>query len=136
MRQWWGDTNVQLTNGGFFKYYPKDCKYIFDKFMKDIDHWQGYYIEKGVTVGPVNGEQNFVEESVKEKLELITFSDKWCTRWSQDSRINRKLSNLYFKYFHEPLMLGGDFNQRIKMIHFTYSLNKPHESQLFEHLYV
>ena len=135
MRQWWGDTDAQLINGGFFKYYPKDCKYIFDKFMNNIEYWQSYYIEKGVTVGPVNGEQNFVEESVKEKLELITFSDKWCTRWCQDSKVNKILSALYRKYFHEPMMLDCDFNQKIKMVHFTYSLNKPHESQMFKHLY-
>jgi len=135
MRQWWGDTTVQLTNGGFFKYYPKDCKYIFDKFMKNIDYWQGHYIEKGITVGPVNGEQNFVEESVKEKLDLVTFSDKWVTRWSQDTNVNRTLSDLYMKYFQEPLIFDGKFQDNIKMVHFTYSLNKPHESHLFKHLY-
>ena len=106
-----------------------------DKFMKDIDHWQSYYIEKGITVGPVNGEQNFVEESVKEKLELITFSDKWCTRWCQDPKINRELNDLYMKYFHEPLIIDDKFNERIKIVHFTYSLNKPHESQMFKDLY-
>ena len=123
MRQWWGDTGVQLINGGFFKYNPKDCKYIFDKFMKDIDHWQSYYIEKGVTIGPVNGEQNFVEESVKEKLELITFDDRWFTRWCQDPKINRELNDLYMEYFREPMVLDGDFQERIKLVHFTYSLN-------------
>ena len=45
MRQWWDNTDVQLINGGFFKYYPTDCKYIFDKFMKNIEYWQSYYIE-------------------------------------------------------------------------------------------
>ena len=139
MRQWWGDTKIQLINGGFFKYYPKDCKYIFDKFMSNVEHWQSHYIEKGVTVGPVNGEQNFVEESVKEKLELITFSDKWCTRWCQDPRINRRLDSLYLKYFHEPLILSyknnREFNDKVKMVHFTYSLNKPHESEMFKDLY-
>lgn len=135
MRQWWGDTTVQLTNGGFFKYYPKDCKYIFDKFMKNIDYWQGHYIEKGITVGPVNGEQNFVEESVKEKLDLVTFSDKWVTRWSQDTDVNKALNDLYLKYFQEPLIVDGKFQDNIKMVHFTYSLNKPHESHLFKHLY-
>ena len=135
MRQWWDNTDVQLINGGFFKYYPTDCKYIFDKFMSNIEYWQSHYIEKGVTVGPVNGEQNFVEESVKERLELITFSDKWCTRWTQNPEINKNLNNRYFKYFHEPMILGGEFNVRIKMVHFTYSLNKPHESKMFKHLY-
>ena len=141
MPGWWRDTKKEgySINGGFFKYYPKDCKYIYDKFMSDIGGWQQYYINNGVTNGPVNGEQNFVEESVKEKLELITFSDKWCTRWCQDPRINRRLDSLYLKYFHEPLILSyknnREFNDKVKMVHFTYSLNKPHESEMFKDLY-
>ena len=73
MPGWWRDTKKEgySINGGFFKYYPKDCKYIYDKFMKDIHGWQRHYIDNGVTRGPVNGEQYFVEDSVKEQLELI-----------------------------------------------------------------
>ena len=35
MPGWWRDTEKEgySINGGFFKYYPKDCKYIYDKFM-------------------------------------------------------------------------------------------------------
>ena len=29
----------------------------------------------------------------------------------------------------------GDFQEKIKIVHFTYSLNKPHESKMFKHLY-
>ena len=43
-KSWWRDTvRSDLSysvNGGFFKYYPKDCKYIYDKFMKDKFYWQ------------------------------------------------------------------------------------------------
>ena len=44
---WWRDStkNNYKINGGFFKYYPKECKYIYDKFMKDIEYWQQYYIK-------------------------------------------------------------------------------------------
>ena len=44
---WWRDTKKEgySLNGGFFKYYPTDCKYIYNKFMKDIDYWQNYYIK-------------------------------------------------------------------------------------------
>src|SRR6056300_1349892 len=32
----WGSDDVEkrfTINGGFYKYYPKDCRYIYDKFM-------------------------------------------------------------------------------------------------------
>ena len=45
---WWRDTENKRykINGGFFKYYPKDCKYIYDKFMQDPNLWQNFYIKK------------------------------------------------------------------------------------------
>ena len=57
MPGWWRDStkNNYKINGGFFKYYPKECKYIYDKFMKDVEYWQQYYIKNGTTSGPVNG---------------------------------------------------------------------------------
>ena len=60
MPGWWRedakDEVPYPMNGGFFKYYPKDCRYIYDEFMSNTDHWQQYYIKNGVTKGPVNGE--------------------------------------------------------------------------------
>ena len=46
---WWRDTSGKKhkINGGFFKYYPKDCKYIYDRFMQQPIYWQKYYISKG-----------------------------------------------------------------------------------------
>ena len=43
----WEQKEGYKINGGFFKYYPKDCKYIYDKFMSNVSYWQSYYIEKG-----------------------------------------------------------------------------------------
>ena len=42
MPGWWRDTKKSgyYINGGFFKYFPKDCLYIYDKFMEDIHYWQ------------------------------------------------------------------------------------------------
>ena len=86
MPGWWRDTKKEgyKINGGFFKYYPKDCKYIYEKFMSDVYGWQRHYIDNGTTNGPVNGEQYFVEDSVNERLELITLPDAWFTRWDRD----------------------------------------------------
>ena len=134
-KQWWENTEVQTINGGFFKYYPKDCKYIYEKFMKDIDFWQSYYIKNRMTVGPVNGEQNFVEAAVRERLKIVMFEEKWCVRWTKDTNANNYYQKLYRKYYKQNLFQGGSFNKDVKLIHFTYSLNKPHENELFKHLY-
>jgi len=134
MNSWWGHPPSHKLNGGFFKYFPTDCKYIYEKFMENISYWQQYYIVNRYTVGPVNGEQFFVEDSVKERLELITFPSSWATRWTQDSKTNEGISKRYNRYFNESLY-ENDFNRDIKLVHFTHSLNKPHESPMFAHLY-
>jgi len=138
MPGWWRDTKKEgyKINGGFFKYYPKDCKYIYDKFMSNISYWQSYYIEKGITAGPVNGEQYFVEDSVKEKLILKTIPDSWVTRWVSNDLIIDKTNeewqaNLTKKYKdltgNQYIYLGGEFHDDIKIVHFTHSINKPNE---------
>ena len=138
MPGWWRDTDKSgyVINGGFFKYYPRDCKYIFDKFMSDPHHWQHYYINNGTTKGPVNGEQYFVEDSVKEKLELVTLPEAWFTRWVTDESINYgksmlrwqvELTNKYNEITgNDYIYLGGEFHEDIKFVHFSHSLNKPH----------
>ena len=138
MPGWWRDTEKSgyVINGGFFKYYPKDCKYIFDKFMSDPHRWQHHYIDNGTTKGPVNGEQYFVEDSVKEKLELVTLPEAWFTRWVTDESIvygksmltwQVQLTNKYNEITgNDYIYLGGEFHEDIKFVHFTHSLNKPH----------
>ena len=139
MPGWWRDTKKSgyYINGGFFKYYPKDCRYIYDKFMDDIHYWQQYYIKNGTTKGPVNGEQYFIEDSVNEKLELITLPPEWFTRWVVDSDINYgknmtlwqiQITRKYRELTgNDYIYLGGEFHPDIKFVHFTHRQNKPHE---------
>ena len=138
MPGWWRDRrNGYKINGGFFKYYPQDCRYIYDKFMSDINKWQQFYIENGTTQGPVNGEQHFVEDSVKEGLELITLPDAWFTRWVVDEDINygKNMSKWNIEMVrryreltgNEYIYLGGEFHPDIKFVHFTHRMNRPHE---------
>ena len=82
MPGWWRDSNPKYTiNGGFFKYYPKECRYIYDEFMSNVNYWQEYYIKNGITAGPVNGEQYFVFDQVKKKLDIKLMPKSWFTRW-------------------------------------------------------
>ena len=144
MPGWWRDTskNEYKINGGFFKYYPKECKYIYDKFMSNINGWQRYYIDNGTTNGPVNGEQYFVEDSAKEKLEVVTLPDEWFTRWVTGTDIiyeqsmfkwNVQLARKYRELTgNEYIYLGGEFHPDIKFVHFTHRMNKPHEWEGFK----
>ena len=119
-KSWWRDTvRSDLSysvNGGFFKYYPKDCKYIYDKFMKDKFYWQNYYIKNGTTVGPVNGEQYFVEDTVKEKLKLKFLPETlFCKSVKNPSKDWWARMNTL--YPGDWLYLDGEYNKEIKIIH-------------------
>jgi hypothetical protein len=143
MPGWWRDTKKSgyYINGGFFKYYPKDCKYIYDKFMSDIHGWQRHYIDNGVTKGPVNGEQYFIEDSVKERLQLIILPNHWFTRWVVGEEIvNRSMTKwqvqITRKYQkltgNDYIFLGGEFHPDIKLVHFTHRNNKPQEWEYYD----
>lgn len=154
MPDWWNMGHKEkgyTLNGGFFKYYPKDCRYIFDRFMADPGYWQRFYIDNGTTSGPVNGEQYFVEEAVRQGLELVLLPKQWFTRWAtRDAVLNYENlwsirdESYYEKWlFHmemrwrdatglDGLYMGGEFHPEIKVVHFTHSMNKPHEWEDFE----
>ena len=78
----WKDTAKlgYSINGGFYKFYPQDTKYIYEKFVNDPEYWSTYYVKNETTCGPVNGEQYFVEDSVKEKLDLKLVPEDWVQR--------------------------------------------------------
>jgi hypothetical protein len=76
---WWNDSDFAdfAYNGGFQKFVPSECNYIFDEFISKPLYWQGYYIREGMTIGPVNGEQFFVVEQARKKLKVKTVPNSW-----------------------------------------------------------
>ena len=134
MPGWWRDSYAEYTlNGGFFKYYPKDCRYIYDEFMSNVDYWQQYYIENGTTKGPVNGEQYFVFDQVSKRLDLEILPAAWFTRWKSGyddtDTTNKKwqwnITKKYKEVSGNDYVWMGDWHPDIKFIHFTHSQNKP-----------
>lgn len=117
-KSWWKDTWNEKYSlcGGFQKYYPKDCKYIYDEFMKRASYWQRYYITRKITVGPVNGEQYFVEDQVNKKLKLKYLPEKWVTNMCS-KKDTRELAKINDKYPGEYVYLDG-FHEDIKIVHF------------------
>lgn len=118
-------------NGGFQKYYPQDVNYIYQKFMEDPIHWQSYYIKEGFTSGPVNGEQNFVEDSVNERLKLVKLPNAWFCRMDVIDGTHGTLSNLNARYKEATgnhyMFMGSDFHPDIKFVHFTNMANHPND---------
>ena len=137
MPGWWRDTNQEKykINGGFFKYYPKDCRYIYEEFMNNTDKWQQHYIENGTTNGPVNGEQYFVEDHVRQKLNLKLLPNSWFTRWmsSKNNGMSErqykdwqyKITKKYCDLTGNDYLFMGEFHSDIKFVHFTHMLNRP-----------
>ena len=139
MPGWWRDSYAKedyKINGGFFKYYPKDCRYIYDEFMANTEKWQRHYIDNGTTTGPVNGEQYFVEDQVRKKLKLTLLPDAWVTRWLAETRTELtdkayekwqyNLTKKYKKFTdNDFIFMGGEFHEDIKLVHFTHMINRP-----------
>ena len=117
-RSWWKDTWNEKYSlcGGFQKYYPSDCKYIYDEFMRDPEYWSQYYITRKITVGPVNGEQYFVEDQVNKKLHLSYLPDTWMSAMCNKND-KKELARLNTLYPDEYMYLDG-FNEKLKIIHF------------------
>jgi len=128
---WWQESDMPQykLQGGFQKYYPKDCRYIFDKFMTDPEYWMEYYIKNGTTIGPVNGEQYFIQDTVNERLKLKYLPETWLTRWESWAHHDLDwLANANYHYPGEYLYLG-EFNPDVRLLHFQGS-NKPHKATL------
>lgn len=138
---WWRRDDQYKINGGFFKYYPRDCHYIYDKFMKDPVYWQNYYIHNGTTTGPVNGEQYFVEDSINERLKLKLLPNAWFARMEARKEEFTKhtvtsLNRLYSEVTgNDYMFLGDEFHEDIKFVHFTNMNNHPKNWDKY-HLFV
>lgn len=118
-KSWWVDSDYlkSTLNGGFQKYYPEDCKYIYEEFAKNKEYWEEYYIKKGITIGPVNGEQFFIEHMVNKKLKLKYLPDNWVIKMDNNFTKNQ-LIKLNIDYNGEWAFLGDEFNSKIKIVHF------------------
>lgn len=130
-QRWWyeiADPRYKLQ-GGFQKYYPKDCRYIYDKFVSNPEYWMEYYIKNGTTIGPVNGEQYFVQDSVEERLKLKYLPATWTTTWEDFGELKEDfLVKCNIAYPGEYAYIDG-FNPEIRLVHYQEN-NTPHKDSL------
>lgn len=130
---WWNFNGTPFKmSGGFYKFWPNRTRHIYEKFMSDIPYYTNYYIKAGLTIGPVNGEFMFVQDSLYD-MDLKLMPDSWFTRWVSDDNIStQKIEDKYFEITGNKLYNGNDFHEDIKIVHFTRSTNKPHEWKDYE----
>lgn len=123
---WWNFNGTPYKmSGGFYKFWPKYNKNIWNTFVEDIPRWTSHYIKAGLTIGPVNGEFMYVQEQLQS--ELVLMPDAWFTRWVSDPGISTtKIEDKYLEITGNTLYDGYDFHSDVKVVHFTNSMNKPH----------
>lgn len=114
LKQWWTEGHC-LINGGFYKFWPQDTKYIYDEFMSKPKYWQQYFIANGTKSGPVAGEENFVCQLAQEKLKLKFPPEKWYCRMVR----NKKYQFLQEKKSSLPYIKADIYHPEIKLIHFN-----------------
>ena len=122
--RWWSShTDKCAINGGFQMFYQGQTKHLYDIFYQDPKYWQKHYIDIGHAVGPVNGEQNFVDEHVSLKRSWLP--QEWFAKYHETE--NSYIQSLWNERVcsEEPFYLGGEFDSRIKMVHYSGADNIP-----------
>jgi len=125
---WWNFNGTPFKmSGGSYKFWPSTTRHIYEKFISDIPYYTNYYIKAGLTIGPVNGEFMFVQDSLY-GMNVKLMPDAWFTRWISDPDIStQQIEDKYLDITGNVLYDGHDFHRDIKLVHFTRSTNKPHE---------
>lgn len=128
---WWRESSnpKYKLQGGFQKYYPKDCRYIYDKFVSNPEYWMEYYIKNGTTVGPVNGEQYFIQDTVEEKLKLKYLPATWTTTWTNFGQSDKDFLIQANSHYPGDYLYIDEFNPEIRLLHYQLS-NTPHKASL------
>lgn len=120
--RWWSNlTRLCKINGGFQMYHMGDTDHLWEEFVKDPEYWQEYYINNGLASGPVNGEQNFIDEHVG--LDRAWLPMDWFAKYQSES-ISKIQSNwVHTVGISDPFFMGGEFHDTIRMVHFSDSDN-------------
>lgn len=124
--RWWSTLIHHCRiNGGFQMFHQGDTKHLYDKFYENPEYWQKIYISRGQAQGPVNGEQNFIDENCE--LERSWLPPEWFAKYQEDELL--KIQGLWSERIDsgEPFFIDGEFHPDIKMVHFSNADNAMHQ---------
>lgn len=125
-RFWWrwreDNQNKKFAlSGSIYKFKNGEHEYIVNEFEKDIEYWQEYFIRKGITSGPVNGEQHFVQKMLEDnKTNVSMFPEKYIVKWHKDDfYIQTCIEHDYKKWSGNKYLLDEDWHEDVKVIHYA-----------------
>lgn len=121
IKRWWLLPKTRyFINGGMYKFISGELTQVYNQFYKNPSFWQQYYIKRGFTQPPVNGEQNFVRDAVG-KTHLIKFFEPFdhIGRLPKDPHHFEEYNTSYMmrsttKDFY---YMDGELNPNIRMVH-------------------
>lgn len=121
-RRWWSGTSRQHCelNGGFQLYFLGSTEHLYRTFYRNPGHWQRHYVSIGHAEGPVNGEQNFLNEHLQ--CRKVWLPDGWYGKYAPN-RMNDIERWFRRRLSPEPLFDGEKFHRCFKMIHFANADN-------------
>ena len=127
-RWWWRwreDINNEFALSGTMYKFEIGCfEYVADVFDSDIKYWEEYFILKGITKGPVNGEQHFVQKMLMDnKASIISFPEKHIIKWDNNNFSQQlKLEKAYREWSNNSYIDNNDiFHSDIRIVHYAGS---------------
>lgn len=128
-RLWWRwreDRNGESpVSGTVYKFMNGEFELdVYRQFEKDIPFWEEYFIKKKITVGPVNGEQHFIQAMLgKGKHNLKFFPEKHIVKWNDnDFYMQTKLEKQYKDWSgNNYLEDENGFHPDVRIIHYAGS---------------
>lgn len=129
MRRWWSRRqHMCKINGGFQMYRMGDTDHLWETFSSDPEYWQTYYVKAGLAEGPVNGEQNFIDEHATQNRHW--FNEKWFGKYCNEDMHKIQLQWIKEVDEYDPFYVGGEFNEEVKLVHFSNAENRMEDYNL------
>lgn len=128
-RWWWRwredkkSADTIALSGTAYKFKNGKHQYIVNTFEQDIKYWQEYYIQNGITNGPVNGEQHFVQQMLRDNnTEFSYFPEKHIIKWNKtDFNMQLKLEKDYYRWTQNDYIELDNWHDDIRIIHYAGS---------------
>lgn len=127
--KWWtfAKNNIPI-NGGWYKFKSGSLQFLWDKYNSDPNKWQTFYYNRRKVEYKYFGEQNFVYDTcVENSIKITKMPGEWVAKYDKKIEKNSRYNSMYHQTFGEDYMImGGEVNEKIKIIHFANFDNAMH----------
>lgn len=128
-RWWWRwreDRNGESpVSGTVYKFMNGEFeREVYWQFEKAIKFWENYFIDNGITKGPVNGEQHYIQKQLGTGgHNLKFFPEKHIVKWNEDDfMMQTKLEKQYKDWSGNSYIENDEgFHEDVKIVHYAGS---------------